>query len=94
MDVMNVNGKKDTKVASYPYQRKRLEVKDVWIRWLTQAGPGDSPEYGLRFFTVGPGGHIPIHNHFYVQTMYILSGRMKVTSPRRLNLDGKRSKMS
>jgi quercetin dioxygenase-like cupin family protein len=80
MDVMNLNNKKDTKVASYPYKGKRLEVKDVWIRWLTQAGPEDSPEYGLRFFTVGPGGHIPIHNHFYVQTMYILSGRMEVTS--------------
>ena len=40
MDVMNVNGKKDTKVASYPYKGKRLEVKHVWIRWLTQAGQG------------------------------------------------------
>jgi len=80
MDVMNVNGKKDTKIASYPYKGKPLEVKDVWIRWLSQAGPEDSPEYGLRFFTVGPGGYIPIHNHFYVQTMYILSGRMEVTS--------------
>ena len=28
----------------------------------------------------GPRGHIPIHNHFYVHTMYILSGRMEVTS--------------
>ena len=80
MDVMNVNDKKDIKIASYPYKGKPLEVKDVWIRWLSQAGPEDSPEYGLRFFTVGPGGHIHIHNHFYVQTMYILSGRMKVTS--------------
>ena len=80
MDVMNVNDKKDTKIASYPYKGKPLEVKDVWIRWLSQAGPEDSPEYGLRFFTVGPGGYIPIHNHFYVQTMYILSGRMEVTS--------------
>jgi quercetin dioxygenase-like cupin family protein len=80
MDVTNLNDKQDTKIASYPYKGKPLEVKDVWIRWLSQAGPEDSPEYGLRFFTVGPGGNIPIHNHFYVQTMYILSGRMEVTS--------------
>ncbi len=33
MDVMNVNDKKDTKVASTPYKGKRLEVKDVWFRW-------------------------------------------------------------
>ena len=80
MDVINVNDKKGSKVESYPYKGNPLKVKDVWIRWLTQAGPEDSPEYGLRFFTVGPGGHIPIHNHFYYQTMYILSGHMEVTS--------------
>ena len=50
------------------------------IKWLTQAGPEDSPEYGLRFFTVGPGGEIPIHNHFYIQTMYIMSGQLSVCS--------------
>ena len=27
-----------------------------------------------------PRGEIPIHNHFYVQTMYILSGRIAVAS--------------
>ncbi len=70
MDVMNVNGKKDTKIATYLYKGKPLEVKDAWIRWLSQAVPEDSAEYGLRFFAVGPGGHIPVHNHFYVQAMY------------------------
>jgi quercetin dioxygenase-like cupin family protein len=62
------------------YRWKLLEVKDVSIKWLTQAGPEDSPEYGLRFFTVGPGGEIPIHNHFYIQTMYIMSGHLSVCS--------------
>jgi quercetin dioxygenase-like cupin family protein len=72
MDVMNAKDKKDSKVESYSYKGKPLKVKDVWIRWLTQAGPEDSPEYGLRPFTAGQGGHLPIHNHFYFQTMYIL----------------------
>jgi quercetin dioxygenase-like cupin family protein len=35
------------------------------------------PEYGLRYFTIQPGGQIPIHNHFYHQTMYILSGKFE-----------------
>jgi len=52
----------------------------VWIRWLSQAGPEGAPEYGLRFFTIGPAGSIPIHNHLYYQTMYILSGRLLITS--------------
>ena len=80
MIVMNVNDKPDQKIATYPYKGKPLPVKDVWIRWLSQAGPEGSPEYGLRFFTIGPGGGIPIHNHLYYQTMYILSGRLSVTS--------------
>jgi len=78
--VINVNDRKDSKIESYPYKGRPLEVKDVWIRWLSQAGPQDSPEYGLRFFTIGPGGYIPIHNHLYHQTMYILKGRLSVMS--------------
>lgn len=80
MIVMNVNDRKDSKIETYPYKGEPLKVKDVWIRWLSEAGPKDSPEYGLRFFTIGPRGSIPIHNHFYFQTMYILSGQLLVKS--------------
>ena len=80
MIVKNAEGVKKTKIETFPYRGKPYPVKDVWIQWLSQAGPQDSPEYGLRFFTIGPGGEIPIHNHFYVQTMYILSGRLSVVS--------------
>ena len=82
MIVKNASDEKDNKIDTYPYKGKPFKVKDVWIRWLSQAGPADSPEYGLRFFTIGPGGNIPIHNHFYIQTMYILSGRLSVVSHR------------
>jgi len=77
MIVMNVNDKKDQKIQTYPYKGKPLPVKNVWIRWLSQAGAEGAPEYGLRFFTIGPSGEIPIHNHLYYQTMYILSGHIK-----------------
>ena len=80
MIVMNVNDRKDSKIETYPYRGQPRKVTDVWIGWLSQAGPKDSPEYGLRFFTMGPRGSIPIHNHFYFQTMYIMSGRLLVTS--------------
>lgn len=73
---MNVNDRPDQKIESFPYKGKLLPVKEVWIRWLSQAGPQGSPDYGLRFFTIGPAGEIPIHNHFYHQTMYILSGML------------------
>ena len=80
MNVLNVDDRQDTKIGTFPYKGKPLEVKDVWIRWLSQAGPEGSPEYGLRYFTMGPSGEIPIHNHLYYQTMYILSGRLSVVS--------------
>ncbi|MGI5837774.1 MAG: cupin domain-containing protein, partial [Chloroflexota bacterium] len=67
MQVLNVNDRQDTKIETYPYKGKPLKVKDTWIRWLSQAGPDGAPEYGLRFFTIGPGGEIPIHNHLYYQ---------------------------
>ncbi len=78
--VLNVNEKIDQKIETFPYKGKPLQVKNVWIRWLSQAGPDGAPEYGLRFFTIGPEGEIPIHNHQYYQTMYILSGRLSVMS--------------
>lgn len=80
MIVMNVNDKEDRKIENYPYKGKKLNVKETYIRWLSQVGPEEGPEYGLRFFTIGPGGFIPIHKHFYYQTMYVLEGRMLVTS--------------
>ena len=81
MEILNVNDREAKKIDSYPYKGKPLQVKDVWITWLSQAGLDEEvPDYGLRFFTVGPGGDIPVHNHFYVQTMYILGGRLLVFS--------------
>jgi len=81
MRIVNIKDGETKKIESYPYKGKPLKVKDVSIQWLSQAGPDvSSPEYGLRLFIVGPGGDIPIHNHFYYQTMYMLSGRLVVFS--------------
>jgi len=76
MHIANVSDSPKTKVLDYPYKGVKYPVKEVWIQWLSQAGPRKSPEYGLRLFTIGPGGEIPIHHHLYYQTMYILTGRL------------------
>jgi len=80
MIVKNVNDTKEIKIESYPYKKKPYDVRETWIQWLSQAGPEGAPEYGLRRFRVGPKGAIPIHNHLYYQTMYILTGHISVTS--------------
>ncbi|MCB2190973.1 MAG: cupin domain-containing protein [Deltaproteobacteria bacterium] len=66
----------DVKIEQFPYRGKMYEVKGISVRWLSKCGDDGhgSPEYGLRLFTAQPGGEIPIHNHFYHQTMYILEG--------------------
>ena len=67
------------KIESLEYKGKTVGVTDVTVQWLSKAGtdPQGAPAYGLRLFTIGPGGHIPTHSHAYVQTMYILSGRFE-----------------
>lgn len=63
-------------VTEVPYKDEMLEVKGVTIRWLSKEGKDahGGPEFGLRHFTIEPGGEIPIHKHFYLQTMYFESG--------------------
>ena len=81
MYVINRDDREDVKIESYPYKGVPYNVRDVWIRWLSSAGPDkDNPDYGLRLFTIAPGGYINIHNHFYYQTMYILTGQISVRS--------------
>ena len=59
MIVKNMKDTQETSISSYPYKGKPLPVKDTSIRWLSQAGPADSPEYGLRFFTLGQAAAYP-----------------------------------
>lgn len=76
MDVHHWNDRQEQKIDKFPYKGRALDVIGVSVRWLSRHGDDGTgyPEYGLRHFTVEPGGQIPIHNHFYHQTMYILSG--------------------
>ncbi len=79
MQVLNMKECEDVKIEKFPYRGKQYDVKGISVRWLSKHGEDDigNPEYGLRFFTAQPGGEIPIHNHFYHQTMYIVSGQFE-----------------
>ena len=76
MEVRNFRDCEDVKIETFPFKGEQREVVGTSIRWLSRFGDDGTgyPEYGLRYFTIQPGGEIPIHNHFYHQTMYILSG--------------------
>jgi quercetin dioxygenase-like cupin family protein len=76
MDVLNYKEREEVIIETFPYRGEMLPVKGIGVRWLSKFGDDGHgyPEYGLRFFNALPDGEIPIHNHFYHQTMYILSG--------------------
>ena len=38
--------------------------------------------HALRYFTLGPNGDIPVHNHQYVEIVYMLTGRVTFASYR------------
>lgn len=80
MIVKNVNEIDEKQILENPYKGKNYTVSHTTIKWLSQCCDPNKPAYGLRFFTIGPRGSIPIHNHRYLQTMYILSGKISVTS--------------
>jgi len=79
MEVIHWKDCQDQKIEKFPYKEKINEVIGTSVRWLSKHGDDGNgyPEYGLRFFTIQPGGHIPIHNHYYHQTMFILSGEFE-----------------
>ena len=76
MNVVHCENVADARIEKFPYKGKMNDVIGTSVRWLSKHGDDGHgyPEYGLRFFTIQPGGQIPIHNHFYHQTMYMLEG--------------------
>jgi quercetin dioxygenase-like cupin family protein len=82
MIAMNAIDVEEVKVGAVRYKISSAEAREVSVRWLSRVGldAEGSPAYGLRLFTVGPSGEIPIHNHSYVQTMYIVSGQFECWS--------------
>lgn len=79
MEIVKWQDCEDKKIDAFPYRGEMHDVIGTSIRWLSQHGNDGNgyPEYGLRFFTIQSDGQIPIHNHFYHQTMYILSGEFE-----------------
>jgi quercetin dioxygenase-like cupin family protein len=82
MQVFHYNEPEEIKIEKFPYKGKAMDVIGTSVRWLSRHGDDGNgyPEYGLRFFTIQPGGEIPIHSHFYHQTMFILDGEFECWS--------------
>lgn len=55
------------------------DTKGTFIQWLVTKAQG-SESYALRRFIMKPGGIITCHNHKYVETVYLLKGKLEVTA--------------
>ena len=79
MHVIHWKDCEDKKIEKFPYRGKMNDVVGTSVRWLSKYGDDGTgyPDYGLRFFTIQPGGQIPIHAHFYHQTMFIIEGEFE-----------------
>ncbi len=79
MEVVHWKDCEDKRIEQFPYRGEMRNVTGTSVRWLSKSGDDGHgyPEYGLRLFTIQAGGEIPIHNHFYHQTMFILSGEFE-----------------
>ncbi len=82
MEVVNEKHMEKIKIDKIAYKNQPYDVKGITLQWLSKHGQDDlgNPEYGLRLFTAEPEAEIPIHNHFYHQTMYILTGSFECWS--------------
>ncbi len=49
------------------------DAKSVTIRWLISKKDG-APNFAMRLFDLGPGGHSPLHEHNWEHEVYILEG--------------------
>jgi quercetin dioxygenase-like cupin family protein len=63
MDIVHWESCEDKKVDKFPYRGEMHDVLGTSVKWLSKSGDDGHgyPEYGLRLFTIAPGGQIPIH---------------------------------
>ncbi len=52
-------------------------AENVSIRWLISKQDG-APNFAMRMFDVGRGGHSPLHSHSWEHEVYILEGEGKL----------------
>jgi len=83
MIVRNIKDVEAIRAKEVQYQGKAYEVKGTSLRWMVHSelgGPEYKHNYAIRYFTMEPGGFVPMHSHDYVQAAFVLSGALLVTT--------------
>lgn len=83
MIVRNIKDVEVVKVTEVQYQGELHEVKGTSLKWMVHSalgGPEYKHNYAIRYFTIEPGGIVPMHSHDYVQAAFLLSGKLIITT--------------
>jgi len=60
-----------------PAEKAEEGAKDTTVRWVISQRQG-APNFAMRVFEVGPGGHTPQHEHPWEHEIFVLAGRGRV----------------
>ncbi len=75
-DVREVQGIQVREIYS---RGERLKIEGVTVRWLVHKDLGGEDfrhNFALRHFTFEPGARIPLHEHEYVEGVFVISGKL------------------
>lgn len=79
--IRSVDEVEERPISFLTFRGKKVKVKNVNIRWLTEKGLGGfDHNFAVRYITIGSGGLIPMHGHEYVEAMFILKGKIEIKS--------------
>jgi quercetin dioxygenase-like cupin family protein len=68
-------------ITSLESEGKKIDVGNVKIKWLTHKNLGGYDHtFAVRHLTIGPGSMIPEHDHEYVEAVFVLKGKLEVSS--------------
>ena len=65
------------------FKGKPVKAKGTVIRWLVSektVGEDYPYNFALRHFTMKPGGVIPMHEHPYEEAVFLLKGRLNIST--------------
>jgi quercetin dioxygenase-like cupin family protein len=90
MILRNAGNIEPIEIKEITFKGVKYPVKNITARWLVHKDLGGEEyvhNHALRHFTIGPSSEIPLHQHKFVEIIYILGGKLISTD---IDKEGKR----
>ncbi|MCW3975690.1 MAG: cupin domain-containing protein [Candidatus Bathyarchaeota archaeon] len=68
-------------ITQLEHKGKKVDVGEVQMKWLSYQNLGNyKHDFIVRHVAYEPGTKVPMHEHEYAHSLYILKGRFEITS--------------